>query len=215
MAHDLESTPMLDAEKRERVGSRHSGRLRTAGRLPAVIYGHKQEPVAIHLDNKVVVRKLEEGDRLFRVKLNGSGQPELVLLRDLQFDHLGTRIIHADFSRVDIDERVEVTVKLEFVGDAIGLKKAGAVLVHPVTAIELECSVFNLPDVIEVDISALDLHDTLTAGAIKLPKDTMKLITDPGTVVVSITEQKGGADSDEASEVQAEPAPVKAKDKKE
>lgn len=211
MAHDLESTPMLEAETRERIGSRQSQRLRSAGRLPAVIYGHKETPVAIHLDNKTVVRKLEEGDRLFRVRTSESAQPELVLLRDLQFDHLGTRIIHADFSRVDIDERVEVTVSLSFVGEAIGLKKAGAILVHPVTAIQLECSVFNLPEEVEVDISHLDLHDTLTAGEIKLPKDTMRLITEPDTVVVSIIEPRGGADSDEASAVAAEPAPVKGK----
>lgn len=211
MSHELDSTPILEGEARSRTGTRHSQRLRAAGRMPAVIYGHKQDPISIHLDNKVAVRKIHEGDRLFRVQLDGKGEPELVLLRDLQFDHLGTNIVHADFSRVDIDERVDVRVQIELVGDAVGLKSAGAILVHPLAALELECSVFNLPESIEVPIDDLEVDGTITAGEVKLPKETMKLRTDPDAIVAQIIVQKEEEDSAEAATVGAqEPESAKA-----
>lgn len=201
MSHELESTPILEGEARSHVGTRLSKRLRAAGRLPAVIYGHKQDPISIHLDTKSTVRKIHEGERLFRVQLDGAGEPELVLLRDLQFGHLGTDIIHADFGRVDIDERVEVRVQIELVGEAVGLKTAGAILVHPLAAMELECSVFNLPESVEVPIGDLEVDGVITAGDVTLPKPTMKLLTDPDTVVAQIIVQKEEEESDEAATV--------------
>ena len=180
-----EDAPTLSARKRDRVGSRYAKRLRDQGHLPGIVYGHGQDPVSVEFDAHEANLHFAKGERVFKLTMEGD-KDEFVLLQDLQFDHLGTNIVHADFRRVDLSERVEVSVPLEFVGNAKGLKASGAFLNHPITELDLECAVTNLPDVLEVDISGLDVHEHLTAGEIPLPKPTMKLLTPADTVVVGI-----------------------------
>lgn len=204
-----EDAPTLPARKRDRMGSRYAKRLRERGGLPAIVYGHGQEPLSVEFDAHEANIHFAKGERVFVLEMDGADK-EFVLLQDLQFDHLGTDIIHADFRRVDLSERVEVTVPLEFVGNAKGLKTAGAVLTHPVTELHLECAVTNLPDVLEVDISNLGVDEMITAGEIPLPKETMKLLTPPETRVVSIfvkaeveleTSESAGVDAAASPEV--------------
>src|SRR5690606_11310022 len=104
-----EQSPILEAMKRERVGSRYARRERAAGKMPAVLYGHGQEPVALSVDAKQAVTHIHKGEKVFRLNLAGENAEQTVLLRDVQFDHLGTRIVHCDFARVDLDERVSST----------------------------------------------------------------------------------------------------------
>jgi len=196
----------LHAKKRDRQGSRYAARERKAGRLPAVVYGHKEDPVSVSLDAKETLTYISKGEKVFALDIDG-GKTETVLLKDLQFDHLGTDVIHADFARVDLDERVIVHPRIKLVGDAKGLKKAGAVLMHPTGYIEIECTVANLPEVIEVDVSDLDVGDSISAGEITLPKPTMVLKTDAESVLATITvvsEQEADT-SAEAADTAAEP----------
>lgn len=208
-----EDAPALTARKRDRVGSRYAKRTRDRGALPAIVYGHGQQPLSIEFDAHEANIHFAKGERVFKLVLEGAGD-EFVLLQDLQFDHLGTDIIHADFRRVDLSERVEVTVPLEFVGTAKGLKAAGAFLNHPVTHLELECAVTNLPDVLEVDISHLDVHDHMTAGQVPLPKATMKLLTPADTVVVAIGVKAETDDSAESAGVEGAASPEVITEKK-
>lgn len=208
-----EDAPTLTARQRERLGSRYAKRLRDRGALPAIVYGHGQEPLSIEFDAHEANKHFAKGERVFVLHLDGV-RDEFVLLQDLQFDHLGTQIIHADFRRVDLAERVEVSVPLVFVGEAKGLKTAGALLNHPVTHLELECAVTNLPDVLEVDISGLDVHEHLTAGQIPLPKPTMKLRTPADTVVVGISIKSESEATGEGSTVEGVAAPVVITEKK-
>lgn len=208
-----EDAPTLSARKRDRTGSRYAKRLRDRGALPAIVYGHGEEPLSVEFDAHEANLHFSKGERVFKLAVEGV-KDEFVLLQDLQFDHLGTDIIHADFRRVDLSERVDVTVPLEFVGTAKGLKAAGAFLNHPVTELDLECAVTNLPDVIEVDISNLDVHDHLTAGEIKLPKETMKLRTPADTVVVGIGMKAETEDTAEGAEVEGGSSPEVITEKK-
>ncbi|MEQ9097180.1 MAG: 50S ribosomal protein L25 [Phycisphaerales bacterium] len=209
-----EDAPTLPARKRERMGSRYAKRLRDRGGLPAIVYGHGQDPLSVEFDAHEANIHFSKGERVFVLEMEGADN-EFVLLQDLQFDHLGTHIIHADFRRVDLSERVEVTVPLEFVGNAKGLKTAGAVLTHPVTELHLECAVTNLPDVLEVDISNLGVDEMITAGEIPLPKETMKLLTPPDTRVVSIFVKAEIEETSEGSEVDAAASPEVITEKKE
>lgn len=208
-----EDAPTLTARQRERVGSRYAKRLRGRGSLPAVVYGHGQDPLSIEFDAHEANKHFAKGERVFVLHMDNA-KDEYVLLQDLQFDHLGTQIIHADFRRVDLAERVEVSVPLAFVGTAKGLKAAGALLMHPVTHLDLECAVTNLPDVLEVDISGLDVHEHLTAGEIPLPKPTMKLLTPADTVVVGITVKSESEATGEGSTVEGAAAPEVITEKK-
>ncbi len=197
-------TPLLHAQPRERIGSRYAQRVRRAGGLPGVIYGHGLDPVSVTFDAKDTITHIHKGEKVFRVAIEGAtGEPETVLLRDIQFDHLGTNVIHADFSRVDLTERVHVRAHIHLVGQSAcpGLKTAGAMLMHPASEIELDVQVSNIPDEIEVDISGMQVGDVLHARDVKLPLPTMKLLSDPEAVVAHIVEAKAEAESGEESEV--------------
>lgn len=202
-----EQAPVLHAVKRDRIGSRYSKRLRDQGKLPAVVYGHKEEPLAVALDAKETLRLIHKGEKVYRLEIEGGGS-ETVLLRDLQYDYLGTNIVHCDLSRVDLNERVRTRVPIHLIGEAKGLKKAGATLMHAVTDIEIECLVSNLPDFIEVDISGLDVGDSIHAKDVALPKPTMVLLTDPHAEVAHIIWHAGAGDGgDEASSASGQSAP--------
>jgi large subunit ribosomal protein L25 len=182
-----EQATVLAATRRERLGSRYSKRLRDRGSLPAIVYGHGQDPVAIALDAKEALTHFHRGEKVFQLDVEGAG--ETVLLKDVQFDYLGTNVIHADFARVDLNERVETNVSVRLVGDAKGLKEPGAILMHPVDEVEIECLVANLPDVIEVDVSDLAVGDSIRVEDITLPLESMKMLSDPDGVVATIVVQ--------------------------
>tara|TARA_Y100001933_G_scaffold249194_1_gene283930 strand:+ start:307 stop:960 length:654 start_codon:yes stop_codon:yes gene_type:complete len=209
-----DETPVLQAKKRERTGSRYSRRIREQGGLPAVVYGHGQDPVSITLDAKESLRLIEDGERVYTLNIEG-GETETVLLRDLQFDYLGTNVVHCDLARVDLDERVHVRVHLRLVGEAPGLKRARTSILTPITELELECTVTNLPEEIDVDVSHMDIGDVIHAGEVKLPKDTMVLLTDPDTVVANLIQQKElEEETDESAEAEAQAAPEVITEKK-
>ena len=200
-----DTTPTLTAAKRERTGSRYSRRLRESGSLPAVVYGHKEEPVSIALDMHETMLHLKKGEKLFELDLEGTKQH--VLLKDLGYDYLGTNIIHADFSRVDLNERVDTRAHLTFVGEAVGLKTSGAIMMHPINDIELNVLISNLPDHIDVDASEMEVGDVLHASDVKLPLESMKLLTDPDTIIAQIVMKAVQEDdTDESGEVSAEGA---------
>lgn len=182
-----EDAPTLNAKARDRVGSRYAKRIRETGGLPAVVYGHKEEPQPVTLDAREAVRFIAKGEKVFTMNIDGAQQ--FVLLKDIGYDYLGTNIIHADFARVDLNERVDTRANLKFVGEPIGLKKVGAILMHPVNELQLNCLVTNLPDQIEVDVSGMDVGDVIHAGDIALPVKTMVLLTDKDVVVAQVIQK--------------------------
>ncbi|MEM9373541.1 MAG: 50S ribosomal protein L25 [Planctomycetota bacterium] len=208
-----DENPTLVAKTREKVGSRYAKRVRESGGLPGVVYGHKQDPQPITLDFRDAVAHISKGEKVFSMDIEGKA--EFVLLKDIGYDYLGTNIIHVDFARVDLNERVDTSANLKFVGEAKGLKNAGAILMHPVNELALNCLVTNLPDVIEVDVSELDVGETIKAADITLPKSTMILLTDPETVVAQITVVAEQDDSAEASTVEGGAEPEVIAEKKE
>jgi len=199
-----DTTTVLSAQTRERTGSRYAQRVRKAGGLPAIVYGHKETPISISLDAHEAIGYISKGEKVFNIDLEGS--KHFVLLKDLSYDYLGTNIIHADFARVDINERVNTRAHLKFVGEAVGLKTTGAIMMHPITEIELNCLITNLPDHIDVDVSAMEIGDALHASDVKLPLDTMKLITDKDAIIAQIVLKALQVEEGEESEVDSEGA---------
>lgn len=199
-----EKSPVLTAKKRERLGSRYSARLREQGSLPAIVYGHKEDPVPVTLDFREAAGHIVKGEKVFRLQLDGEkGEPQTVLLKDLQFDYLGTRVVHADFARVSLTDRVTVRVPVRLLGEAKGLKTAGAILMHPTAELEIECMVTDIPDAIEVRIDDLDVDHGISAGEVKLPVASMKLKTDTHAMVAQIVIQQEEVVATEAVAVEA------------
>jgi large subunit ribosomal protein L25 len=146
----------VTAEPRSELGSRANKRLRDAGKLPGVIYGHKLAVVPITLPKKEVVKHLDKGAHLFALTVGG--QAENVLVKDVQYDHLGMEVLHVDFTRVDLTERVEVTVPLELKGDPKG-EAEGGVLTQVVSELEIECVVTDIPSAIVHNVSDMGQGD--------------------------------------------------------
>ena len=176
----MAETVSLKAEVRERPGSRYAERLRNGGKLPAVVYGHKQSPVSISLDVREFLDHLHHGHRVFDVELPEGRQS--LLVKSLQYDYLGTTVIHADLLRVDLSERVRVKVSLEFRGTSAGSHKGG-MLDELVSQIEIECPVTDIPERIPVSIKELDIGDGLRAGQVEIPAGCT-LVTSPDTLLV-------------------------------
>ncbi|MGE4195838.1 MAG: 50S ribosomal protein L25 [Phycisphaerales bacterium] len=185
----MQNAPAISATRRDRVGSRYARRVRESGKLPAVVYGHGAQPLAIALDAHETLKHINNGEKVFTMKIEGESKDQTVLLKDLGFDYLGSNIIHADFARVDLNERVHTKVHVQLIGDAKGLKTAGNILMHPTTELVIECRVADIPDHVDVDISELDLGHSITAAEVKLPTADMKMITDPHAIVAQCVVQ--------------------------
>lgn len=204
-----EKQPVLAATKRERLGSRYAQRARAAGKLPAIVYGHGRPPVPIALEARETLNYITKGEKVFKLDMPGTAdidEGQIVLLTDLQFDYLGTNIVHADFVRVDLNQRVHTKVHVNLLGDAVGLKTAGAILMHPVMELEIECRVTELPDHVDVIVTDLDVGHQITAADVKLPSETMRLLTDPHAIVAQVIVQKEQVATAEAAAVTAEAA---------
>jgi large subunit ribosomal protein L25 len=172
---------LLKAEIREHTGSKAVQKVRQQSRIPAIVYGHKQEPVAISLDAHNFVEGLHHGHRLIDVEIGR--KKEKMIVKDLQYDHLGKNIIHADLMRVDVTEMVKVTVPIELKGMAKGTHEGGIVEEHA-DHLEIECRANDIPETIVVSVKEVHVGDALHSGDIELPQG-VKLAGSPGTLIVT------------------------------
>ena len=156
----------ISAKPRTELGSRANKRLRDAGLVPGVVYGHKEAVVPVTLPRKEVMTHLNHGAHLFELALDGKS--ERVLVKEVQYDHLGLEIIHVDFARVSLDEKVEVTVPIELKGTPKG-EADGGVLQQILSEIEVECLVTEIPDAVRHNVSEMALNDVLHVRDLKLP----------------------------------------------
>ncbi len=177
----MNKTLSLQAEMRENTGSHAAAAVRKRGRIPAIVYGHKQEPVAVSLDAHDFIEGLHHGRRLMDITIGGNTQK--MLIKDLQYDHLGREVIHVDLMRVDVTEMIEVSVPVELKGTAKGTHEGGIIEEHT-DHIEVECLAVNIPESIVVSIKDLGVGEAIHAGDIKLP-DGVKLVSSSETIVAT------------------------------
>ncbi len=174
-------TVLLKVEVREKTGSKCAAKLRKEGQIPAVVYGHKQEPVAVSLDARSFVEQLHHGHRLMDVQIGK--KKEKMIVKDLQYDHLCKDIIHADLMRVDVTETVRVAVPVELKGIAYGAHE-GAIIEKHANHLEVECKVTDIPECIVVSVKDMKIGDTLHARDIAIPEG-VKLISSLETLVAA------------------------------
>jgi large subunit ribosomal protein L25 len=160
-------TLLLKAEIREKKGSKATSKSRKEGRIPAVVYGHKKESVAITLDAHEVAEGLHRGHRLVEVQIGKN--KETMMFKELQYDYLGKNVIHVDLVRVDVTERVRVEVPIELRGTAKGAQEGGVVEMH-VSRLEIECQVTSIPESLVVSVKELGVGDHIYAKNIELPE---------------------------------------------
>ena len=189
--------PTLKGEPRKAAGTRAAKRLRLAGKLPAIVYGHKTDPLSLTLDYHDVELNLEHGAHVVNLDLNGEVQP--CLFKDAQYDHLGIKLLHVDFTRVSLDERVKVHVQIELRGQPKGVAEGG-VLHHELAEVEVECPAMNIPEKIRVDVSDLAIDNVLHVKDLVL-EEGLVATSDPETVVATVREPL--VKEEEGAEVEA------------
>jgi large subunit ribosomal protein L25 len=178
----------LSAETRERAGKGASRDLRRQNRIPAVIYGNKQEPVTIHVEEKALVKLLMTGHFMNSVvELELDGKKQITLPKDVAFHPVTDRPLHVDFLRINKDAKVEVNVPVVFINEekSPGLKRGGVLNVvrHE---LELVCEANKIPDEIEVDVTGFDVGDAIHISAVTLPAGSESKITDRDFTIATI-----------------------------
>jgi len=176
----MSKTLSLDAQVRDHIGSRAATAVRKGGRIPAVLYGHQQEPVAISLDAHDFVEGLHHGHRLMDITVDGKTQTALI--KALQYDYLGRDVIHADLMRVDVTEVIKVMVPVELKGVPKGAKEGG-VLEAQMTRLEVQCLAINIPEAIVISIKDLDIGQAIHAGEVQLPEGVT--LVSPAELIVA------------------------------
>ena len=183
----------LSAETRERAGKGASRAMRREGRVPAVVYGNKEEPLAIHVEEKALVKMLSTGHFMNSVvMIDHPGGQARTLPKDVQFHPVTDRPLHVDFLRISEHSKVHVNVPIRFTGEETcrGLKRGG-VLNAVRHDLELVCDAAEIPDEVEVDLSGLDIGDSLHFSAVTLPKGTESAITDRDFTIATIVAPSG------------------------
>lgn len=172
----------LKAEPREAHGTRAARRLRRAGKLPGIIYGHGEKPEAVAVPIQDLGNLVEHGAHVVELQIEGGNRP--VLIKDVQFDHIGIDPVHVDFTRVDMNEHVKVRVPLEFRGTPVGVNEGG-LLDHDMVDMEVECLVLEIPASIRVNVANLKLGQSLHVKDVELPSN-VKAVTSPDAIVCSV-----------------------------
>ncbi|OHB65659.1 MAG: hypothetical protein A2Y76_10210 [Planctomycetes bacterium RBG_13_60_9] len=174
-------TLALEAQIRENTGSKAAAAVRQQGRIPAIVYGHKQDPVAISLDAHDFVEGIHHGVRLMDVTI--SGNAEKTIIKDVQYDHLGRTVLHIDLMRIDVTETIEVNVPVELKGTPKGAQEGGVLEAHT-DHLEVACLAIDIPESIVVSVKDLDVGQTIYARDVKLPEG-VKLVSSPDMIVAA------------------------------
>jgi large subunit ribosomal protein L25 len=195
-----------DPAKNKGTGSRVARRLRAIGRVPAVIYGHKQAVVPISLGRHDVLRLIKSHGHL--ADLDVGGTTETVLIRDVQWDHLGKEVLHLDFSRVSAEEIIETEVSVELRGQAAGLANGG-ILEQLVRSLSIKCKAGAIPDSLKIDISNLQVEEGIHVRDLVLPPD-VTVSADPDVLIVHVVVRAAQPEPAEAgAEAAVQPEVIK------
>jgi large subunit ribosomal protein L25 len=184
----MSDTLNLPAERRERAGKGASRALRREGRIPAVIYGGKEEATTIHVEEKELVRQLMTGHFMNSiVNIELGGETIRTLPKDVALHPVTDRPTHADFFRLSRDSQVEVSVPVIFINEekSPGLKRGGVLNVvrHE---LELVCAADKMPGEIEIDVTGKEVGDSIHISEVNLPAGSVSAITDRDFTIATL-----------------------------
>lgn len=171
----------LLAEVRESRGSSYSRNLRAKGQIPGVIYGKGREPLALSIDEKEIKKVIGKNSL---IDLGFGEETASVVLKDIQRDPLRGNPIHFDFQEVDLKQRITITVSIHLEGTPAGIKEGG-ILQQTLREVDLECLPTEMPNYLKVDISHLNVGESLHVNELVVPEN-LTILTSPEEVVVTI-----------------------------
>lgn len=178
---------VIDAQLRAPGGKNVNRRLRKSGRIPAVLYGPGKQPRPVIVDPEAVKDILYSDtgkNTIFSVSVEG-GEHTNAMVKDYQLDPVRGSLIHVDFFEFAMDQLLELTVNVELVGEAEGVKIGGGIMDFVTRSIEVECLPSDIPESIKVDVSHLKINDYIRVKNIQVDP-RVKTLTEPEVVIVTI-----------------------------
>lgn len=178
----------IEVQERAEKGKNANRRLRAAGKVPAVVYGDKKDAVPLQVDQRTIETLLRSSggeNAVFLLKVAGGSTSRHAMIRELQTDPVRGDMIHIDFLRVDMSQKVQVAVHVEIQGEAEGVVTQGGILDFVTRELLVECLPGDIPEQLKVNVTALEIGDHFEAGQIELPEE-VTLLEDAERVVVSI-----------------------------
>jgi large subunit ribosomal protein L25 len=188
-----------------------SRRLSTEGRIPAVLYGMGREALAIEVvrhDFEQFMHHHSAGSTLVEIQIEGEKKPVNAMIREMQLGVLKGEIMHVDFMAVSLDIAIHAVVTLRFVNDPAGVK-AGGVLTIDKHEINIEAKPAEIPETLELDVSALEVGDSLHISDVVVPAG-VKILDDPDAIIASVTPPTVAVEAEEGAET-TEPEVIGAK----
>lgn len=182
----MTTTVELKASSRTQTGKGVARKARAAGQIPGVLYGPGETPVALQVGHLEFMRIYHggHGENVLVDLTVDTGQPKKVLFRELQRDPVTEDVVHVDFYHVSLTKAIRVHVPIHLEGVPTGVKLGGGVLQHTLREVEVECLPTEIPELITVDVSAMEVHDAVHVS--DLPSTHWKLVTDPTQTVASV-----------------------------
>ncbi len=198
---------VVDAQLRNDEGKGASRRLRRTGMVPAVIYGGNKEPQSISLQHNILLQHVAHESFFSHIlEIKVAGKSEKAVMKAIQWHPFKPAVVHLDFLRVDADSVIRMHVPIHFIGEDVAPGvKSGSVFTHQMTGVDVSCLATNLPEFIELDVSAMELGDSLHLSDIKLPAGVEIVDLSHGPehdlpVVAIVATRGGAADEDTAAE---------------
>jgi large subunit ribosomal protein L25 len=201
---------VIEAQARPTNTKNANRRLRKSGRIPAVIYGRGRQPVVVSVnpnDVRAILHSESGRNTIVALSVDGSEQNN-AMLKDYQLDPVQGNLIHADFLEIAMDRLLELTVNIELVGEAEGVKIDGGIMDFVTRSIEVECLPSDIPESIKVDVSALKINDYVRVKNLQTDA-RVKILSDPDIVIVTIIPPAKEEVPVEAAAEAAEPEVIK------
>ena len=175
----------LTAEPRSDAGKGVARKLRSAGRIPGVLYGPNLESTPLSVDAHDLLLVMNKGTNVL-IDLDLAGAKHLTLAKDIVRDHVKGRYVHVDFMAINKDEKITVNVSVEPIGESRGVKEGG-VLEHHLWEVEVECLPFDVPEKIEIDVSDLGIGDSFHVSDLVAPSD-VDILANPEDLVLAVVQ---------------------------
>jgi len=204
----------LKSELRSDYRKTSTKQLRRTGKIPAIFYFHQEEPIGLSMDLKELKAGIQAHAHIFELQINTKKQK--CILKELQRDPVTDEIIHADFMGITLKEEITVMVPLRLTGSAIGVREFGGILEQHLWELEVKCKATEIPDEITLDISHLNIGDSISVATIKM--ENIELLTPLNTSIASVVKATGAKAAEEevpAEEIEEEEGEEQEKEEKE
>ncbi len=194
------SEQLLHVELREGTGKEYAKKIRREGKVPGIFYAHNEKSVPILFDEREIMKTLTSSEvGLIDIKI-GKKQKREALIKEIQTDPIKQNLVHLDVMGVKLENKVNISVPIHIIGEAVGVKEQGGILHNYMREIEVSCLPLDIPEYIDIDVSKLNIGDSITISELAIEKATF--VDDLEQPIVSVLIPKAVKEEEEVEEVE-------------